>query len=329
MRKWIWIGLLAVLLGGGIWASRLIWRARNDLVSLDVINMPVEQVVESLRRQTGETILADTNLHARISLHLRNVRLSEALNRVGAQAGALAGTIHAIYFTSQSLDALKSALRHGQAVETAGWTNLAPIFDMPGPLLDPSSASESLAVREMPPGAVGRVTEDVQVMGPGGGEVRADSASKQGLKRHAGTPMMVMRFQKSGASGRTETEIWSPERIVAQSDLAHRLSGAFPSSPSRAEANTAASKLKAHCQTFYSLKGAPGGMAPGGMDKLTRAPVGQINLNGPTPEGGKHPPEDNVEAMIQREKLAQYQDLTPQQRVERLRQLKSGEDKKN
>ena len=141
--------------------------------------------------------------------------------------------------------------------------------------------------------------------------------------------MMIMRFQKADGSGKTQTETWSPERIVAQSDLAQRLSGAFPTSPSRAEANTAASKLKAHCQTLYALKGAPGGMAPGGMDRLQRAPAGLVDRKGPSLDGGKLPPEDNVGAMIQREKLAQYQDLTPQQRVERLRQLKSGEDKKN
>ena len=201
---------------------------------------------------------------------------------------------------------------------------------MPGPLFDPNSPpGKSFVVQKMPPGGVQGVTEDVQISGLGGGDAPADSASSHGPKRHAGPPMMVMRFQKADGSGKTQTETWSPERIVAQSDLVQRLSGAFPTSPSRAEANTAASKLKAHCQTLYALKCAPGGMAPGGMDRLQRAPAGLVDRNGPSPDGGKLPPEDNVEAMIRREKLAQYQTLTPQQRVERLRQLKSGEDRKN
>jgi len=105
--------------------------------------------------------------------------------------------------------------------------------------------------------------------------------------------------------------------------LVQMLSGSLPSSPSRAEAEATASRLKAHCQTLYALKRAPGGM---GVDMLRHAPGGQPHRMAVTQDDGNPVRADNVGAMIRREKLAQYQELTPQQRVERLRQLKSAKD---
>jgi hypothetical protein len=322
MKKWIWIGLTAVLLGGGLWAGHLTWRARHDVVSLDVSNASLDQVINSLQRQTRETIVADTNLHAKISLHLRNVSLSEALNRVAAQAGALVGAFHAVYHTDRSLAALKTALRHGQAVETAGWTNLAPLFDMPGHF--PKPPAGPLALGSPPPGAVQMMTEDVQIAGPGPHEGPASAPGAHHGKEPGGPPMMVMRFQRSDGAGNTKVEMWSPERIVAQSELVQGLSGALPTSPSRTDAEAAASRLRAHCQTIYALK-----RAPRGMDILMGAPSGQPHRKTFAGGSGSPPPGHDVGARIQRDKLAQYQDLTPQQRVERMRQLKSNIEQRN
>jgi hypothetical protein len=129
--KRILIGLLVLAVVGAAWAGRAIYRAKKNIVSIDVYNAPLADVIKQLERQTRETILARADLQTKVTLKVKNVPLEEALDQLGRQAGVNWSKWHAVHDSSRALDKLETALRNRAKLEDAGWTNLAPA-DLPG-----------------------------------------------------------------------------------------------------------------------------------------------------------------------------------------------------
>jgi len=318
MKKCVWLAVVLAFVVAGVWGAWALWRARSDLVSLHVRNATVAEVIDSLRRQSRELIFADTNLTARITLDFTRIPLVDALNRVGTQAGALAGRMHAVHDSRFSLGRLEQALRAGAPIEIAGWRTVAPRLDKPTML--PLATEQRLPLEggPTPGGPVRIMTEDV-VVGPGGEPNQAQPGGKKSGEQKAGeAPVMIMRFGRSDNAGNAHFEAWTPERIVAPAELADKLPKDQPIPHTRSGAEALARQNRAQCVTLYALKQAPLGV---GVDTLMRRPPDQGEASGGLP-GAKaslgRP--DDVEARIRREKLSQYQDLTPEQRVQRARE---------
>jgi hypothetical protein len=130
-KKFLLIGVTVLAVAGVAWAGRTIYRAKKNIVTLDVYNAPLADVIKQLERQTRETILARADLQAKVTLKVKNVPLDEALDQLGRQAGVNWSKWHAVHDSSPALDKLETALRNRTKIEDAGWTNLAPT-DLPG-----------------------------------------------------------------------------------------------------------------------------------------------------------------------------------------------------
>ncbi len=136
-RKTIWI--VALIAGAGAtyggWLAYLAWR---DLVTLDVRNMDVREVVREMERQTWESISVDKEIQGKVTLKARRMPLRDALQIVSGQTFSRPTVIYPLYSNRPSLDALKQALRGEVDPATHGWTNLqarnfgGPMFAMGG-----------------------------------------------------------------------------------------------------------------------------------------------------------------------------------------------------
>ena len=171
MKRIVWIGIAGVAAVAAGLVGRAAWHAHKNIVSLHVRNATVAEVVRKLERQTWETIIADTNLNSLITLDLKNVPLSEALDRVAEQAGGLSGVYHAVYNSAYSLRQLKTALGRG-AGDCDGWTNLAPEMNAS---LDNRSSSAGISGSDANAGV--------------------NKAIEEALKGVSGKPRVVIRGQ--------------------------------------------------------------------------------------------------------------------------------------
>jgi hypothetical protein len=139
--------------------------------------------------------------------------------------------------------------------------------------------------------------------------------------------MMVMRFQNSDPAGNVRTVTWSPECIVASTNLTGSLPSVEGKSPSRRVAEDLAQIVHARCTTFYVLKQS---LVP--VDNFMPGPPGLHKFGGPAAKGGTNDvgvmPRDDLEGRIRREKMSQYEELTPGQRVQRARQFQDHEWKR-
>src|SRR5215510_5209327 len=124
--KYLLFSLATLLVGGGVWSAKILWRVRSQLVSLVVHSAPLREVLRKIERQTWKKIDAEQALDARITLQVRDRPLNEVLDRIAQQAGAHWCTVYAVYDSSPPLRKLETALRSDGKLDTAGWTKLAP-----------------------------------------------------------------------------------------------------------------------------------------------------------------------------------------------------------
>lgn len=147
-KKYLVIGISLVVVAGVAWLGRMVYRARHNLVSLDVYGAPIAAVVKQIERQTGETILAGKDLDVKVTLSLKNVPLDEALDQLGEQAGANWSKWHAVHGSTRALDQLETALRERTKLAEVGWTNLVT-QDFPG---NPEWHASGRGLDALPPG---------------------------------------------------------------------------------------------------------------------------------------------------------------------------------
>lgn len=183
-----------LLITGGVWAGRTIWRIHHQLVTLDVRQMPLNEVLRKIEWQTWKKIRAEKALEARITFQVTDKPLSYVLDRLAEQAGARWSNLYAVYDSKRALQALDSALRGDGKLDRAGWTKVAPKL----PDLKPCSGKAGPDFKfNAPPNAPGPMA------GPGG------------------PVMMVARrgnlVMQGGPNGPIET--WSPEELLMESGL--------------------------------------------------------------------------------------------------------------
>jgi hypothetical protein len=130
----------AVLLACGVaayvgWAA---WRAHSNLVTLNVRNMDVREVVRKIQWQTWENIYVDQHVQGKVTLRVRGMPLDEVLRIVGEQSSSRALVFFALYSGGDSLSKLKQSVRGEIDPAANGWTNLASTLRGPlGPMTGP------------------------------------------------------------------------------------------------------------------------------------------------------------------------------------------------
>src|SRR6266567_2128475 len=126
-RKYLFISIAVILPAvGASWMGRSVYRARHNLVTIDVYNAPLATVIKQLERQTRETILIGKGLEAKVTLAVKNLPLDDVLDRLGQQVGANWSKWHAVHGSERALNQLEAALRDRTKLEGVGWTNIAP-----------------------------------------------------------------------------------------------------------------------------------------------------------------------------------------------------------
>jgi len=222
----VWIVIIIVIAMGMAWAGRAAWRAHKNIVSLHVHNAPVAEVIRSLRWQTWEPIIADTNLNGRVTLDLDNVPLTDALDKLAEQSGAMAGVCYAVYQSSYNLEQLKKSLLRGHT-DCYGWTNLTSgwantkIFtgSLAGNANDPSDTNLPVFTRPITSGSneVGSATlnsEDISAALSNGTQAALKQALANG-NAHVTTKIFTHGFTNGFAS----TGI-NPDRMSQQAQQA-------------------------------------------------------------------------------------------------------------
>src|SRR5215212_4103984 len=122
-RKALWTTtlLLTAVAGYAGWIGYLAWR---DLVTLNVRNMDVREVVKKMERQTWESISVDKGVEGKVTLKVTRAPLQKVLQLVAEQTFARPAVIYPLYKSYRSLTTLKQALNGQLDASEHGWTNL-------------------------------------------------------------------------------------------------------------------------------------------------------------------------------------------------------------
>jgi len=277
--KYLFVGIGALLILGGLWFGRMAWRAHQQIVSLDVHNLPLAEVLRKIEWQTWKKIRAEKNLDARITLHVTDKPLAFVLDWIAEQSGARWSTVYAVYDSARALNSLDTALRSDGQLEPAGWTKLAP---MPEASKPPEADEAGLVLRR----------------GPDAGPPGPPAGPRGGMMfRRSGNGSMVIQ------NGNGQTESWSPEELVMESALHPRLGGDPIEEATPAAAAEAASKIKGHWTTFLAFRKSMMGMGIGRVPSPDKGP-GQFKHD-PNERFARLTPEQRVQRARERTKMKQ------------------------
>jgi hypothetical protein len=309
-KKQMIIGLaLALVLAGAASLYRIVQHARQDLVTLNVTNAPLADVLARVARQTREQIVADQGLGGTITLNVRRAPLRQVLARIADQVGAFPRLNFAVGGSAATLTRLKDALRHGQDPAQTGWTNPAARLE---------NRSEAPSVTRLirhdgeetnadgPPDLAGQPGGQVDVRvtrgGPAGSGLRRFEVRSGGVDGSGATRATLMT---AGPDGVVREIDLSPERLLLESELAARLASTGPTTASAETAARLAQRAGGKWSSIYSLESVP--LPPGGL------PPG-LNGFSRTPGKGSAAPELS-EAAVNRRRFDQLTRRTPEQRA--------------
>ncbi|SPE61888.1 exported hypothetical protein [Verrucomicrobia bacterium] len=240
--KFLLLGIGALLVVGGLWATRAAWRAQHQLVTLNVRNTPLAEVLRTIQRQTWTKIRAEQGLEARITLNVRNKPLALVLDRLAEQAGAHWSTLYVVYDSPRALQSLDSTLRADGKLGPAGWEKIAPnppAFDPPG-------------------------LDGARVLQPSGPNPNP-SAPFQGQRR-----MIALQRDKNGpvffAEGANgEMEVWSPQELLLQASMDPQGDTEHTEPATAESAAQLARKLHGRWATYMALRKSSLGVGMGDM----------------------------------------------------------------
>ncbi len=123
--------LLGVTLA--IVAGWLVLQLFNGLVTLNVRNMEVREVVKKIEWQTWQTILVHSNVQGKVTFNVRRMPLEEVLKIISIQTSSSWSAIYPLYSKKRSLALLERGLRGEIEPTLHGWTNLQNRFFPGGP----------------------------------------------------------------------------------------------------------------------------------------------------------------------------------------------------
>jgi hypothetical protein len=114
--------LIALVLA---WGGRKAYLAHKNLVTLDVYQADVRDVIRSCERQTWEIIVVHKDVKGKITHQCHNVPLEEVLAVIGEQTSSRPLAIYPIFSSGKSIVNLRKLVRGDIEREGAGWTNLS------------------------------------------------------------------------------------------------------------------------------------------------------------------------------------------------------------
>ncbi|EEF62523.1 hypothetical protein [Pedosphaera parvula] len=124
MKKTVLKTLLLALAVILLYGTYLAVRAHSNLVTLNVHNADVREVVRKIEWQTWESIFVNQGVEGKITLNVHKVPLEEVLNIIQEQASCRWSAYYPLYTSGKSLVSFKKSLRGDVNPSEVGWTNL-------------------------------------------------------------------------------------------------------------------------------------------------------------------------------------------------------------
>ncbi len=124
-RIYIWGSLLTLIVLG--WLGYMAWRAHQNLVTLDVRDADVRDVLRKCEWQTWETIVVHKAVKGKVTINVRKVPLEEVLGIIAEQTEIRITAVYPIFSKSKSFVNLRKLARGDIYRDTAGWTNFSMI----------------------------------------------------------------------------------------------------------------------------------------------------------------------------------------------------------
>ncbi len=111
-------------------------RARSNLVSLNVRNADLAEVLGQIEWQTWEDIYLSPGVKGMVTLNVRKVPLEEVLRIIGEQTGSRWQAVYPVYSSRSTLRQLKAAVQAGKSPADSPWKSWSdqPSFRFAGPL---------------------------------------------------------------------------------------------------------------------------------------------------------------------------------------------------
>src|SRR5262245_2639728 len=123
MKRWLKTFLLFCGIGA-IAFTYLAVRAHRNLVTLDVRDMEVREVIGKIEWQTWEDIFVQKDVSGKVTLKVNKMPLDDALEIIAEQTSSRWMAIYPLYSTRKNLPALKKALMGNISSSESGWKNL-------------------------------------------------------------------------------------------------------------------------------------------------------------------------------------------------------------
>ena len=122
MKKKILRISIVLVVAAGAYVAWLAWCAHQNLVTLDVRNADVREVVRKIERQVWDTILMDSNVQGKVTVKVKRAQLETVLNIVTDQISARWSSLYPLYSSGQSFVSFKKAVRGEIDPAVNGWT---------------------------------------------------------------------------------------------------------------------------------------------------------------------------------------------------------------
>src|SRR5205085_9392550 len=109
------------------WLGNKAWLGRQNLVSLDVQDADVRDVLRKCEWQTWETIVVHKAVKGKVTLKVHRVPLEEVLGIISEQTSTRISAVYPIFSENKSFANLRKLARGDIYRETAGWTNFSMV----------------------------------------------------------------------------------------------------------------------------------------------------------------------------------------------------------
>lgn len=280
------VGTVALLAAGTAWQKYEIHRAGHGLVTLHVVNAPLDEVIRKIEHQSGQAIAWDRRLHGPVTLTVNDMPLGQVLNQLILQTGAYWTVDYAVFDSKSALRKLETALQGEMELRDAGWTNLSC-----GPLgteVTIRSVGYNLngvfgtmgSVSGRRSGTPGAVLTRMTVVVPFQLSPPEDTANWRAISEAYSMPEGPARMQSIEAANKTMSEarlkrgepqevikqavrngtndgVLAPERMLVDLQLVPRIDEAVPVAATPEKAEHLAQKAHASWATIYTLRQSP------------------------------------------------------------------------